>query len=54
MFTSIDKAYVAAAVSFLSLTAMQFFGIELDATVQAGIVAVATALLTWAVPNKKV
>jgi hypothetical protein len=54
MFTKIDKAYVAAAVSFLSLTAMQFFGFELDTSVQAGIVAVVTAVMTWAVPNKKV
>jgi hypothetical protein len=52
MFSKIDKAWVAAAVSFLSLTAMQFFGIEIDASVQNGIVAVVTAALVWLVPNK--
>lgn len=52
MLTKIDKAYVSAAVSFLSLTLMNFFGVELDATVQAGIVAVITAAFTWLVPNK--
>lgn len=52
MISKIDKAWVAAAVSFLSLTVMQFFGIEIDATVQNGIVAVITAAFTWLVPNK--
>lgn len=53
MLTSIDKAWVSAAVSFLSLTTMQFFGFEIDATLQAGIVAVVTAAFTWLVPNKQ-
>ncbi len=52
MFTKIDKAWTALAVSFLSATLMQFFGVQLDATLQAGIVAVVTAGLTWLIPNK--
>lgn len=52
MLTKFDKAYVAAAVSFIALTLMNFTGIELDAQVQAGIVAVITAALVWLVPNK--
>lgn len=52
MLTKIDKAWTAALVSFLSLTAMQFFGVEFSEQVQAGIVAVLSFALTWAVPNK--
>lgn len=53
MFTKFDKAYVAAAVSFISLTAMQFFGFELGQELQNGLVAVITAALVYLVPNKK-
>lgn len=53
MLTKFDKAYAALLVSFISATAMQFFGVEIDPTLQAGIVAVITAALTWAVPNKQ-
>jgi hypothetical protein len=52
MFSRIDKTWVAAAVSFLSLSALQFFNIQIDATVQNGIIAVVTAALVWLVPNK--
>jgi hypothetical protein len=52
MFSKIDKAWVAAAVSFLSLTAMQFFGIAITDSVQSGIVAVITAAMVYLVPNK--
>lgn len=52
MFTKVDKMWVSGLVSFLALTAMQFFNVEIDATLQAGIVAVITAALTWLVPNK--
>lgn len=52
MFTKIDKAWIAALVSFGSLTALQFFGIEVSDTVQNGIVGIITAVMVWAVPNK--
>ncbi len=52
MISKIDKTWVAALVSFASLTVMQFFNIQIDATVQNGIIAVVTAALVWLVPNK--
>jgi hypothetical protein len=52
MFSKFDKAWIAAAVSFASLTAMQFFGIEINEQVQAGIVSVVTAVMVYWVPNK--
>lgn len=53
MFSKVDKMWVSALVSFLSLTALQFFGFEVDATLQAAIVGVITGALTWLVPNKQ-
>lgn len=52
MLTKFDKAYAALLVSFISATALQFFGFEIDATLQAGIVSVITAALTFLIPNK--
>lgn len=52
MFTTIDKAWVTALVSFISLTSLQFFGVEISAVMQASIVSVVMGLITWAVPNK--
>lgn len=52
MLTRFDKAYAALLVSFISATALQFFGFEIDATLQAGIVSVITAGLTFLIPNK--
>ncbi len=52
MLTKFDKAYAALLVSFISATALQFFGFEIDATLQAGIVSVITAGLTFLIPNK--
>lgn len=53
MLTKIDKAYVSALVSFISLNAMTFFGFEISIAMQAGIVSLITGVLTWAVPNKQ-
>ncbi len=44
MFTKVDKAWAGALVSFLSLTAAQFFGVVIDPSIQAGLV----AALVWA------
>lgn len=52
MFSKWDKAFVAAAVSFGSLVALQFFGVEVPTETQAAIVAVVTGVLTFLVPNK--
>lgn len=52
MFTFMDKAYMAAMVSFLSLTAMQFWGIEISPTAQNGIVGLLTGIMTYWIPNK--
>lgn len=52
MFTKIDKAYAAALVSFLSTTALQFWGLEINEQVQAGIAALIVFAATWRTPNK--
>lgn len=53
MFTKVDKMWVAALVSFLSMTAMQFWGLEIGQEFQNGLVAVLTAAMVWLVPNKQ-
>ena len=52
MFTKIDKAWTAGLVSFIALTSMTFFGIELTEQVQNGLVALLAFAMTWLVPNK--
>ena len=52
MFSKFDKAYVAAIVSFISLTAMQFFGVTIDANLQNAIVAIVSGMFVFATPNK--
>ncbi len=39
MFTKVDKAWAGAFVSFVALTANQFFGIVIDPVIQAGLIA---------------
>jgi hypothetical protein len=51
MLSKIDKAWASALVSFLSLTALQFFGFEISPTLQAAAVSLITMVATWAVPN---
>lgn len=52
MFTKVDKMWVSALVSFLSMSAMQFFGWQIDASLQAAIVGLITGAITFLVPNK--
>ena len=52
MFTKVDKAWAGALVSFLALTASQFFGIEVDPMIQAGLVAGLVWAGVWAAKNK--
>ena len=53
MVTSVDKMWVAGVVSFICQYVLsQFFGIELDATAQAAIVSLITAVATYLIPNK--
>lgn len=53
MFSKIDKAWTAGLVSFISLSAMTFFGVELSDQVQNGLVALLAFAMTWLVPNKE-
>jgi hypothetical protein len=53
MFTFADKAWVAGLVSFGAMTAATFWGIQIDPTVQAGIVGLLTGAFTFWVPNKR-
>ena len=46
-----NKAWVAAAVSFVGLSAMTFFGVTISPTAQATIISAVTAILTFLVPN---
>ena len=52
MFTKFDKAWVTAAVAFGALSASTFLGLDIDPTVQAGIVSVILFAVTYLVPNK--
>lgn len=52
MLSRFDKAYTAALVSFLSLTAANFFGIEVSPEVQAALVGLITGAMTYLIPNK--
>jgi hypothetical protein len=52
MFSKFDKAYAAALVSFISLTAANFFGVEVSPEMQAALVGLISGAVTWLVPNK--
>jgi membrane associated rhomboid family serine protease len=49
--TKFNKAWVSALVSFLAMSAANFFGFEISVEVQAAVVGVITGILTWLVPN---
>ena len=52
MFTFMDKAVVAAGVAFLGQILATYWGIEIDSTVQAAVVALIVGLATYQTPNK--
>jgi hypothetical protein len=53
MFTSLDKAIVALVMAVISIANLAF-GIDLGVSPElvSGVVAAATPLLVWLVPNK--
>lgn len=50
-FGKANKMWMGALVSFLSLSAITFFGIKIDPVVQNLIVGILTGGVVWAVPN---
>jgi len=53
MLTTFDKAWVAGVVSFVCQYVLSsVFHIDIDPTVQAGLVSVISAVLVYIVPNK--
>ena len=50
---SVNKAWIAAAVPFVSLTLMTFFNIDITA-MEGAILALINGVLVFAVPNKPV
>ena len=51
MFSKVDKMWAGGLVTFISLTTATFFGYEIPAELQAGLVTVIMAAVYW-VPNK--
>ena len=52
MFTKFDKAWVAALVTFLAITAKSWFGFEIDENLQLAIVGLLVGVVTYMTPNK--
>jgi len=52
MFTKIDKAIVASGVAFVGQVLATYFGVEIDATIQAAVVALIVGVATYQTPNK--